>query len=530
MTKICVIGAGNWGKNHVKTLFKLGLLEGIIDANTSRRLDLQNDYPSVQIFGSLEEPGALNFSAYTVAVPAEFHYDITLKLLQNDKHVLVEKPLTLDVNTSSTLVNLAKKKKLVLMTGHLLLFHPAIRKIKALINENKIGKLQYIYSNRLNLGTVRKEENSLWNFAPHDISVLNYLTDAFPHKVDSNGGAFLQPHIHDTTMTNLAYPNNIVAHIFVSWLHPFKEHRLVIIGSKGMLSYEDSSADKILKFYEKGIDWINGEPIKRDGPTETIPYEKGAPLALELQHFHNCICEKEANTLISGEHGLDVLKVLESANQSLTQAPKQQQNSTIEASSDYKVHPSATIDPSANIAKGSKIWNFSNIQKNAQIGANCILGQNVNIGPNVKIGHSCKIQNNVSVYEGVELEDYVFCGPSMVFTNINIPRSKYPQAGAEFYQRTLIKEGASIGANATIVCGVTLGRHCLIGAGAVVTKDVPDFAIIVGNPGKQIGWLSEGGTPLTFTEDPSQFCPKSNQTYQLEEGIVVEVKKEGVLT
>lgn len=186
------------------------------------------------------------------------------------------------------------------------------------------------------------------------------------------------------------------------------------------------------------------------------------------------------------------------------------------------LHESVICDATAVIGEGTKIWQFSSIQANSSIGQFCILGQNVNVGSRVQIGNRCKIQNNVSIYEGVELEDFVFCGPSMVFTNINIPRSKYPQAHSSFYQRTLVKEGASIGANATIVCGITLGRHCLIGAGAVVTKDVPDFAIIVGTPGRQVGWVSESGMRLDFSETNTIYCEKSNRYYQFDGHIVVD--------
>ncbi len=156
----------------------------------------------------------------------------------------------------------------------------------------------------------------------------------------------------------------------------------------------------------------------------------------------------------------------------------------------YK-HESAYVDEKTEIGDGTKIWHFSHVQSGAKIGSNCVLGQNVNIGNNVVVGNFCKIQNNVSVYEGVTLEDYVFCGPSMVFTNVLDPRCKYPQAGSQFYVKTLVKEGASIGANATIICGNTLGKHCFIGAGALVTKDVPDYALVIGNPAKIIGWVSE---------------------------------------
>tara|TARA_B100001971_G_scaffold16150_1_gene12613 strand:+ start:1476 stop:1982 length:507 start_codon:yes stop_codon:yes gene_type:complete len=162
----------------------------------------------------------------------------------------------------------------------------------------------------------------------------------------------------------------------------------------------------------------------------------------------------------------------------------------------YFVHESSYVDENVTIGNGTKIWHFSHIQSGSQVGQNCRIGQNVNIGNNVKIGNHVKIQNNVSVYEGVELEDYVFCGPSMVFTNIKIPRSEFPQQGSEYYQRTLVKKSASIGANATIVCGVTIGEYAVIGAGAVVTKDVPDYAMVIGNPGKIIGEVDEKGNRI----------------------------------
>ena len=159
----------------------------------------------------------------------------------------------------------------------------------------------------------------------------------------------------------------------------------------------------------------------------------------------------------------------------------------------YYVHESSYLDKKVSVGRGTKIWHFSHIQSGANIGKNCSIGQNVNIGNNVIIGSNVKIQNNVSVYEGVELEDYVFCGPSMVFTNIKVPRSEFPQRGKEFYLKTLVKKSASIGANATILCGITIGEYALIGSGSVVTKDIPPYALVVGNPGKIIGHVDKMG-------------------------------------
>lgn len=192
----------------------------------------------------------------------------------------------------------------------------------------------------------------------------------------------------------------------------------------------------------------------------------------------------------------------------------------------YFKHESAYVDDNVEIGEGTKIWHFSHVQSGARLGKKCVLGQNVNVGSNVVIGNFVKIQNNVSVYEGVILEDYVFCGPSMVFTNIVDPRSKYPQVGSKYYLKTLVKEGASLGANSTIVCGHTIGRFAFIGAGAVVTKDVPDYALVVGNPAKHVGWLSEAGQKLIFDEDGFAFCNKSNKKYKLKINEVIECSDE----
>lgn len=190
---------------------------------------------------------------------------------------------------------------------------------------------------------------------------------------------------------------------------------------------------------------------------------------------------------------------------------------------EYYINEYAVIDENVEIGEGTKIWHFSHVQSGAKIGKKCVLGQNVNVGNNVKIGNFVKIQNNVSVYEGVTLEDYVFCGPSMVFTNIIDPRSKYPQVGSEYYIKTLVKEGASLGANCTIVCGNTIGRFAFVGAGSVVTKDVPDFALVVGNPARIRGWFSEAGKKLEFNENGIAKCEKSGKSYKLENNLVKEI-------
>ena len=518
---ICVVGAGRWGRNHIKTLHDLGCLAGIVEADEDTRMECGKSYPGVKTFASIKDAIKEGFDGFTVATPAETHYEVAKFIIEQGKHVLVEKPLTLRAKEARHLKKLAEENGVNLMVGHLLLFHPAIRKIKELMKSGKIGKLEYIYSNRLNLGTVRIEENILWSFAPHDISIFQSFIGNMPVEIVCRGGAFLQPHIHDSSMTVLTYPGNIVGHIFVNWLHPFKEHRLVVVGSKGMFSYEDSSDDKSLLFYEKGIDWIQGEPIKRDGPTEIIPFDPVMPLTEELKYFADHL-DGSPVEIADAQNAVEVLEILETATESLLAGKGQMSprlnplrgapDGAIQLGRDVRgqgffAHPTAVIDEGCMIDGGTRIWHFSHILSGSNIGENCNIGQNVVIGPDVTIGKNCKIQNNVSVYKGVTLEDGVFCAPSMVFTNIYNPRAEIRKM--DQVRPTLVKKGATLGANCTIVCGVTIGRYAFIGAGAVVTKDVPDYALVVGNPGKQIGWVCECGERL----DDDMKCPICGKEY-----------------
>ena len=528
---LAVTGCGRWGMNHIRTAAKLfgAELKYACDTDESRREAVLAVAPEVTFTARFEE--VLNdpaVNAVIIATPAETHFPLAKAALEKGKHLLVEKPITLFSYQAQELERLAAKAQRILMVGHVLLYHPAIRKIKNLVEAGVLGKLQYIYSNRLNLGTVRKEENILWSFAPHDISVLQYLIGSDPLEVDAKGGIYLQPGIHDVTLTTLVYPENVQAHIHVSWLHPFKEHRLVVIGDRSMLMFEDSRKENKLVLYPKGIDWVNGEPVKRDEAIQVVDYPNQQPLDAELQHFRECVTEGRA-PLSDGRNGTRVLEILEKAQARLERdliAPEPPAAPAPEKEKPaFFVHPTSFVDDGCEIGAGTKIWHYSHVQSGSKIGEKCSLGQNVNVGNNVTIGNHVKIQNNVSVYEGVTLEDYVFCGPSMVFTNVLNPRSEFPQRGSEHYHKTVVKYGASIGANATIVCGSTLGRFAFIGAGAVVTKDVPEYALMVGNPARRIGWMCRCGTRLSFAKGIAT-CTKCAREYkEAGEGIVCTNEK-----
>ena len=307
---VCVVGAGYWGKNHIRILHELGFLGGIVESNKETLNRFAEQYPDVKGFLSLDE--ALqdkSFLGFTVATPAKTHYPVAKQAMEAGKHVLVEKPLALEKKHAEELIHLSEKNNVNLMVGHVLLFHPAIKKIKELINKGKIGKLQYIYSNRLNLGQVRTEENVFWSLAPHDISVFQYFTNSFPTSIHASGSAFLQEGIHDSTLTQLKYPSGVEGHIFVSWLHPFKEHRLVVIGTEAMITFEDSSEGNPLKLYAKKIDMENGIPEKIDGPVTLIDYEQKMALTEELQYFVSHLDGKKPN-IANGKHALEVTKIL----------------------------------------------------------------------------------------------------------------------------------------------------------------------------------------------------------------------------
>jgi UDP-2-acetamido-3-amino-2,3-dideoxy-glucuronate N-acetyltransferase len=311
--KLAVIGCGKWGMNHVKTAYKIlnKNLISVCDINSSAISKVEQVSKEIKFTSNLDD--VLNDSginAVIVSTSAETHFDVAKKCLLANKNVLVEKPITLLSAEAFELINISNERKLKLMVGHVLLYHPAVLTMKDMIDEGLIGNLQYIYSNRLNLGTIRSEENILWSFAPHDISIIQFLTGSKPVYIGAKGAAFVQEKIEDTTLTYLKYPNNVHAHIFVSWLHPFKEHRVVVIGDKGMLVFQDSSKNEKLKFYKKGFSIVNGSIEKFDSDYEVISYPEKAPLEEEQKHFFDCIInDKTPRT--DGVHAKDVLDVLE---------------------------------------------------------------------------------------------------------------------------------------------------------------------------------------------------------------------------
>jgi len=520
--RVAVAGVGYWGKNLVRNFHDLGALSVLCDAQSSVEATCREQYGDVRFcrdFGDvLSDP---SITAVAIATPAVTHFEMAKAALAAGKDVFVEKPLAIDVRHGEDLVRLAEAEGRILMVGHILRYHPAILRLQQLIREGALGKIDYLYSNRLNIGKIRTEENILWSFAPHDISVMLALLDEMPARVECHGGAYLNRDVSDVTLSHFDFPSGVQAHIFVSWLHPIKEQRLVVVGSEKMAVFDDTAEHKLV-LYPHRVEWKNRVPTAVKAKGEIVDLDDREPLRAECQHFLDCVASRTP-PVSDGVEGLRVLRVLDACQRALQTGTVVLETGARPADTPerpYFVHESAYVDEGAEIGDGTKIWHFSHVMKGARIGKQSIIGQNVNVDGGTVIGNNVKIQNNVSVYTGVVIEDDVFLGPSCVLTNVTNPRSQVNRHS--LYETTWLKRGCTVGANATIVCGASVGRYAFIGAGSVVTKSVPDFALVIGNPGRQVGWMSRHGHRLGAPDSNGvMVCPESGYRYkEIEPGIL----------
>ncbi len=313
-----VIGFGHWGINHLRNFDSLGALRACCDVDPAACERAAALFPAVTVLQSpeelLAEPG---IDAVVVATPAVTHGKLARQALDAGKHVLVEKPLCLDVAEAEDLRDHAKQCGRTLMVGHLLLYHPAFRAVQELVASGTLGPLRYLYSNRLSLGKVRREENALWSFAPHDISMILALTGGLPDSVMATSDHYLSDDIADTTMSHLTFPEKIQAHIFVSWLHPFKDHRMVVVAERGMVAFDDvlGGPDKV-RLYRHDVGWDGDVPLVTKAEAEAVPYGSGEPLRAECQAFIDAVASGTPPPS-DGAEGVRVLKVLQACQQAI---------------------------------------------------------------------------------------------------------------------------------------------------------------------------------------------------------------------
>src|SRR3989454_777233 len=362
---VAVVGIGYWGKNLVRNFHELGALAMLCDADRSVEEACRHGYESVRFcreFSSvLSDP---SIAAVALATPAATHYERAKGALEAGKDVFVEKPLAIDVKQGEDLVELAASKRRILMVGHILRYHPAVVKLQELIQEGALGQINYLYSNRLNIGKIRTEENILWSFAPHDISVMLSLLNETPNRVTCQGGAYLNHHIFDVTLSLFEFPSGVQAHIFVSWLHPVKEQRLVVVGTEKMAVFDDTAEHKLI-LYPHRVEWRNRVPTAVKAKGEIVDLDNREPLRAECQHFLDCVGSR-TSPLSDGAEGLRVLRVLDACQRSLLGGgiAIEQSDSQIEKKQlPYFVHESAYVDNGAEVGAGTKIWHFSHIMK-----------------------------------------------------------------------------------------------------------------------------------------------------------------------
>ena len=514
---VALLGAGEWGRNLARCFSALRALSLVVDTDHAALSRLQAEQHGVRTSTSLSDALAdPRIEQIVIATPSATHFELANAALDAGKHVFVEKPLCLQLAQAEQLVERARAADRTLMVGHLMQYHPCVVKLRELVREGALGPLLSITSNRLNLGKFRSDENALWSFAPHDFSViLALLGDELPTTVRCTGSAYLREGVPGSTLTLLHFAQHTTAQIYVSWLNPFKERKLTVVGRDAMAVFDDTKPwPEKLTLYRDYLPSLEGHeltpPLVR---AEPLPVVEREPLLAECEHFLSA-CRERKRPRTDGAEGVRVLSVLDMAQRSLKQSGEaiHLPRSDARARHDFFAHPTAVVAHDASIGPGTKIWHFSQIMSGARIGAGCNFGQNVHVAGGVLIGDRVKVQNNVSIYSGVELEDDVFLGPSCVFTNVSNPRAELDRRGQ--YEKTKACRGASVGANATIVCGVSLGRYSFVAAGAVVVRDVPDYALVMGNPARQRGWMSRHGHRLEAGSDGVMVCPESNLRYR----------------
>ena len=318
--QIALVGCGYWGKNLCRNFHALGALSSVVDATESGQATARSIAPDAQITDSLDDVLRNDqIQGVALATPAETHAELAIQAMQAGKDVFVEKPMALTLEDAEKMKKVAEGTDRILMVGHLLEFHPAVLKLREMIASGELGKINYIYSNRLNFGKVRTEENALWSFAPHDVAVILRLMGQAPVEVSTCGGCYLTNGIADTTLSNLRFENESRAHIFVSWLHPFKEQRLVVVGDKKMAIFNDVAPfGEKLQLYPQNVEFDGPMPILKKEDAQFVEHANTEPLQEECNHFLDCI-QSRNQPLTNAQSGIDVLQVLHACQQSIEQ-------------------------------------------------------------------------------------------------------------------------------------------------------------------------------------------------------------------
>ena len=318
LPEIALVGCGYWGKNLCRNFNALGVLSRVVDPTLSGQATAKELAPGVPVSDSFDEVlEDDSIQAIALATPAETHAELSIKAMESGKDVFVEKPMALTLRDAEEMRAVAEERGRVLMVGHLLEYHPAVLKLRDLIFNGELGRVHYVYSNRLNFGKVRTEENALWSFAPHDVAVILRLMGKSPIEVSATGGSFITKGLADTTVSNLLFEDDSRAHIFVSWLHPFKEQRLVVVGDRKMVIFNDVAPfGQKLQLYMNSIDFDGEIPVLKKEDAQFVEHAQTEPLLEECRHFVECVTNRK-EPLTNASSGIEVLKVLHACQDSI---------------------------------------------------------------------------------------------------------------------------------------------------------------------------------------------------------------------
>lgn len=520
---LAVVGGGYWGRNLIREFYALNVLKIICDIDDSTFEFYREKYPEVIVTKDwamvLQDS---NINSVCISIPEIYHYEYAKSAILAGKDVFLEKPMCLTVAEAEDLHRIVTASDRILMVGLVFNYHPAFVKMRHLVKTGLIGKIQHVMSNRTAFGVYKPETGLIWDLGVHDVSFISSLLDDYKPDVVScqKAGHLVNHNNQDSIRMTMYYEKlDVYAEIYVSRLHPVPDKRIIIIGTDGIFVFDLNDKQLLLFESRQNINKaISTRTLFDNVEPQNIPYDTTSALECECRTFIEC-CRTRTQPITDSMESLRVIKILTQFENSGTKYSVNM--------NDVYINPTAMVQSGAKIGSGTKIWHWCHIMQ-AIIGKDCNIGQCCFIESGVQLGNRVRVKNNISLYDGVVCEDDVFLGPSCVFTNDLFPRNRSicpPKA----IRQTYIETGASIGANATIVCGNRLGKYCLIGAGSVVIHDVKPYALMVGNPARQIGWVSKFGTKLKLPlktelgESITLYDNETGETYLLENNVLTTI-------
>ena len=502
---IALLGCGEWGLAHARAWQELGCLRVVCDPDPERLAAARERCPGAE---AEADPRAVtrrpDVRAVVVAAPPAARATLASQALAAGKDVLVASPMAASSAEGEQLAAEALQLGRVLMVARPLDRHPALLRLAELVRAGELGRLRYLYARHLRAGRGHAAERSPSCLAAQDLAALLRLAGSAPEAVACQGATEPDGRIADLLLATLRFPGGLAGHVLAGGLHPEPEHCLVAVGERATAVLDDGAP------WERKLVLGSGP----GGAAVAVPLAAADLERALCEAFLQHVATREPDGEVARE--LEVLHLLEAAARAPQPPDQPQPPPAASEGGGFFAHATAVVEPGAVVGEGTRIWHFSHVMPGARIGRGCNLGQNVYVGRGVRIGDGVKIQNNVSVYEAVELEDHVFCGPSAVFTNVLEPRSEIERK--DEFRRTLVRRGASLGANCTIVCGVTIGTYAFVGAGAVVTRDVPDYALVVGTPARFADWVCRCGARLRrpdLAAGERADCPACGRGYRL---------------